>query len=259
MSCTRCNDAGMVMTNEGMLDCACRKERRLAQAIERSGIPARYRAKTFEQYQTAENRSAAEALLYCRRFVEEWPVNREMGLLLYGPIGVGKTHLATAVMLECHRRYGASIAFVDLPQLFTKIKATFDQGWMETEMEILRPLIAADILTIDELAAARHSDWNFAMTEQILNARYNDAKTTILTTNFIDRPLGWKAPRSTPARPQLVGEVDFAARAAEAAPQRRETLGDRIGARMYSRTQEMCVALEIEGEDRRAMARNKRS
>jgi DNA replication protein DnaC len=247
------------MTDKGLIECACRRERKLLQVIERSGIPPRYRRKTFEEYQTPGNRTAAAALLTCRRFVEEWPLNRHLGILLQGPVGVGKTHLGCVVLLECHRRYGASIAFIDLPELFTKIKATFDGGLLETEMEILKPLLAADILAIDELAAARNSDWNFSMTEQILNSRYNADKSTIITTNFPNRPPGWKPTKTAPARPLLVaGDVDFAARAAASSAMRTETLGDRIGARMFSRTQEMCLQIEIDGEDRRAEAGRKR-
>lgn len=260
MSCERCNDVGFVVTDGRASDCTCRRERILAQVVDRSGIPPRYRRKTFEEYLTSSNRSAAAALLMCRQFVEQYPTGRHTGMLLQGPVGVGKTHLTCVMLLECHRRWGATIAFVDLPELFTHIKATFDKGWMETEMEILKPLLSADILAIDEVAAARRSDWNFDMTEQIINSRYNADKATLVTTNYINRPVGWRPERVSAPRPQLVaGEVDFASRAAASSTARQETLGDRVGARMYSRLQEMCVPLEMDGEDQRAAARKRRS
>lgn len=259
MSCDRCNDTGFVMVDSRATDCECRRERRLTQIIERSGIPPRYRGKTFDEYQTKGNPSTTAALLMCRRWAEQWATNRHLGVLLQGPVGVGKTHLACVMLMEAQTRYGASIAFVDLPELFTRIKATFDPGWAETEMEVLKPVLAADILAIDELAAARHSDWNFAMTEQIINSRYNADKATIVTTNYVNQPIGWKPARAP--RPRLVsaGDVDFTAAGAATAATRIETLGDRIGARMWSRVQEMCIPLEMIGDDQREVARRRRS
>lgn len=257
MSCELCNETGwMQREGGGVIDCACRLERKRLQVMERAGIPERYRSKTFEGYDATANRSAAAGLHQAVRFVDEWPTNRHLGMLFTGPVGVGKTHLECTILLECSRRWGARVAFVDLPDLFTRIKATFDPGWQQTELEILRPLLEADILAIDEVGAARSTDWAFAMTEQIINTRYNQDKSTIVTTNFVNRPAGWVQPRGSATRPQLVGD-DYAAIAA--APARQvETLGDRIGARMFSRLQEMCLLIEIDGQDQRAEAGRKR-
>lgn len=257
MNCELCNATGWVQgPTGGVIDCACRIERKRLKVLERAGIPERYRSKSFAGYDATGNKSAAAGLHQAMRFVDEWPTNRHLGLLLTGPVGVGKTHLECSVLIECARRWGAKVAFVDLPDLFTRIKATFDPEIKQTEHEILRPLLAADILAIDEVGAARTTDWAFSMTEQIINTRYNQDKSTIVTTNFINRPLGWSPPRGSGARPQLVGE-DYGA--ITAAPARSvETLGDRIGARMYSRLQEMCLLVEIDGQDRRSEAGRKR-
>jgi DNA replication protein DnaC len=68
----------------------------------------------------------------------------------------------------------------------------------------------------------------------ILNTRYNDRRTTIITTNYANAaPLGAEAGQNGAAR----------------AAMRDETLGDRIGERMRSRLQEMCVVVEMQGED----------
>jgi len=73
----------------------------------------------------------------------------------------------------------------------------------------------------------------------VLNTRYNDKRTTLITTNYADLP------------PAGAGEGKAQSRAA-----REETLGDRIGERMRSRLAEMCVAVEMRGEDfRRTVGR----
>jgi DNA replication protein DnaC len=105
-----------------------------------------------------------------------------------------------------------------------------------TELQVLRPVFEADVLVLDELGAVKPSEWVWDTVSLILNTRYNDNRTTIITTNFADEPAGG-APRSSssisPAR----------------AAAREETLGDRIGERMRSRLQEMCRIVKVDGPD----------
>ena len=67
----------------------------------------------------------------------------------------------------------------------------------------------------------------------ILNTRYNDNRTTIITTNFADEPAASVSRSLSPAR----------------AAAREETLGDRIGERMRSRLHEMCRIVKMDGPD----------
>jgi DNA replication protein DnaC len=107
-----------------------------------------------------------------------------------------------------------------------------------TEMEILRPVFEAEVLVLDELGAVRSTEWVFDTVNYVLNSRYNDNKTTIITTNFPDKPEQDKA------------EIDnLSSRSAADRAARRETLGDRIGERMRSRLHEMCKKVEIDGLD----------
>jgi DNA replication protein DnaC len=79
------------------------------------------------------------------------------------------------------------------------------------------------------LGAVKPTEWVWDTVSLILNTRYNDRRTTIITTNFPDLP---------------PSTASGAARAA-----REETLGDRIGERMRSRLQEMCRKIEMQGQD----------
>jgi DNA replication protein DnaC len=81
------------------------------------------------------------------------------------------------------------------------------------------------------------SDWSWDTTSYILSSRYNESLSTIITTNLENST---KAP--LPANPN-----DMFEKARRANTQ--TTLGDRIGERMRSRLQEMCVVVEMQGED----------
>lgn len=262
LNCEQCDDRGFITTDRGVRDCDCTQEKKRIQKLDRAGIPPRYRRKTFAEYETGDNPTTQRALLICRRFVDEWPTNRHRGIALTGPVGVGKTHLTACILMECSRRWSAEVAFVDLPLLFSQIKATFDAKWMRTEFEILEPLLKADVLAIDELAAARHSDWNFQMTEHILNSRYLADKSTIITTNFPFRAAGWVPTNPPPLTLTPPQPKDFRERLSSIAPVPggfRESLGDRVGARMYSRLTEMAVPIEMDGHDRRLEAGQRRA
>ena len=53
-------------------------------------------------------------------------------------------------------------------------------------MEILRPVFDAEVLVLDELGAVRTTEWVFDTVNYILNSRYNENRTTIITTNYPD-------------------------------------------------------------------------
>jgi len=96
------------------------------------------------------------------------------------------------------------------------------------------------VLVLDELGAVKPTEWVWDTVSLILNTRYNNNRTTIITTNFED---------------QAAAGVNGSLSAARAAS-RAETLGDRIGERMRSRLHEMCRVIKMEGEDFRQTFRS---
>ncbi len=123
--------------------------------------------------------------------------------------------------------------FCDYRELLKQIQNSYNPQVATTEMEILRPVFDAEVLVLDELGAAKPTDWVWDTVALVLNTRYNDKRTTIITTNYADLPPGGA----------LAG-TNGASRAL-----RDETLGDRIGERMRSRLAEMCVVIKMEGQD----------
>ena len=159
---------------------------------------------------------------------------------LSGRVGVGKTHLAVGILKALIRDKGVPCLFCDYRELLKSIQNSFNASVRVTEMEILRPVFDAEVLVIDELGAVRSTEWVFDTVNYMLNSRYNDNKTTIITTNFPDKP-----------EQERVDDRDTFSQAAAEKAARRETLGDRIGERMRSRLHEMCKKVEMEGRDYR--------
>lgn len=206
--------------------------RRLAAAR----IPERHRECTLENFSTkigSVQKSLAEARLKATGFVRAFPSETfGNGLLFVGPCGVGKTHLAVGILHALITERGVAGRFVDCKELLKEIQSSYSANNEQTERQVLRPALEAEVLVLDELGAARRTDWVSDMIEHLLNMRYNDRKTTIITTNLPYASAG----------PAGHGPRDAA---------RHETLGDRIGERMLSRLGEMCVVVEMDGPDYR--------
>ena len=241
--CSLCEGSGLrVVTENGRSmarECSCRASRRVARMLERARIPKRYEHCSLDSYESGfrgADRSLAAAHLRARRYVEGYPVETAgTGLLLTGSIGVGKTHLAVGILQALLSERGATGLFYDYRDLLKQVQNSYNQSVAATELEVLRPVFEAEVLVLDELGAAKPTDWVWDTVAHILNTRYNDRRTTIITTNYPNfAPLG-----AEPASP----------RAAAREAMREETLGDRIGERMRSRLQEMCVVVEMHGED----------
>jgi DNA replication protein DnaC len=177
------------------------------------------------------------------KFVEEYPLENS-GLLLIGDIGTGKTHLAVGILKELVLHKGIGCLFYDYRELLKEIQNSYNDSVKATELSVLQPVFEAEVLVLDELGAVRPSQWVWDTVSLILNTRYNDKRTTIITTNYPDGAA--KDPDANPT-----SEFGRAQRAA-----RKETLGDRIGDRMRSRLHEMCRIVRMEGADFRQTLRS---
>jgi len=247
-NCQLCRGTGwkMVPRSDGSgnaaVPCDCGMEERARRAMERAHIPKRYEHCDFESYVTdladgqtwtsQHAQSLKQAKYITQRFVADYPGATEKGLLFMGPSGVGKTHLAVAALKEMIRR-GHQGLFCDYRELLKEIQASYNPASESTEMGILEPVRTAEILVLDDLGASKPSDWVRDVVGIVLNSRYNEKRTTIITTNFFDRVETKEG--VLPNGRKIVN--------------RDETLADRISDRMRSRLYEMCRTVEVFAPD----------
>jgi DNA replication protein DnaC len=238
--CPICNGVGLVraMDEAGhwvSRPCECQEMEREERRFAAAHIPERYRdcsLDTFDPAYHGAHRTLGDALQTARKFVEAYPVDTaHKGLLFTGSIGVGKTHLAVGVLQRLVRERGVRGLFCDYRELLKNIQNSYNPQVNSTELELLKPVFAAEVLVLDDLGAQKPNEWVWDTVALILNTRYNDKLSTIITTNYPDLAAG-------------NGAKTDAERAA-----REPTLGDRIGDRMLSRLAEMCIRVEMTGKD----------
>jgi len=216
--------------------CDCRLQARTLALLAAARIPKRYEHCELSNFDfDGPHRSLSPARMGACKFVEEYPLENT-GLLLIGSIGVGKTHLAVGIIKELILGKGIACLFYDYRELLKEIQNCYNDSVKATELDVLRPVFETEVLVLDELGAVKPTEWVWDTVSLILNTRYNDNRTTIITTNFDDKPAG-----------EVAGPRGAA---------REETLGDRIGERMRSRLHEMCRIIKMEGEDFRQKFRS---
>jgi DNA replication protein DnaC len=234
MSCPLCDDTGWkAVTVDGVrrvARCDCWRDGLTAALLEQARVPPRYRKCDLDSFVLYPNENLINAVNKTRRFVEEYPVNQK-GLCLIGPPGIGKTHLAVAALRRVVITKGARGLFYDTRDLLRVIRSTYNPLVRTAEMDILRPVMEADLLVLDDLGSEKTSEWVEETMNLIVNTRYNQRRHTIFTSNYEDRP-------------EEAGGDD-----ADASTRRDFTLKERIGFRIHSRLHEMCDFLEFEGAD----------
>lgn len=144
---------------------------------------------------------------------------------IHGPVGCGKTHLLCALLRETS--YGVSSRFLSSDELLQLIKDSYGQkmipSWEREEDEqrigtILDYLCEIEILALDDLGAERITSWSTSTISHIINRRYNDMKSTYISSNL-----------------------------------NLNELSEQFDARISSRLSQMCICIHLDGADRRIL------
>jgi DNA replication protein DnaC len=228
-ACPVCKGFGVLETPQGrVVACRCQAGGLAEARLRAAQIPERYRNCKLENYIVHRDAPPSQHLAKLRaiRFVEEWK-SGSYGLLFIGRVGVGKTHLAAAILRSLVEDCGVRGIFCDFSDLLERIQATFSKANTDSAEDVLVPYRDAELLVLDELGARRPTDWVRDVLYGLINTRYNRQRITIVTSNY--------------------GDV--------AASPGDETLEGRVGALVRSRLHEMCVPVLIEGDDYRRKQR----
>jgi DNA replication protein DnaC len=218
--CPDCQGSGFLLDeNDEAVPCRCREARvrRARSAGVSSVIPRRYRGVSFERAPVPD--LDPQVVRQVRRFVDqiESRLATGRGLWFTGDIGTGKTTLAMLVS-KAAIDAGHSVAIYSVPRLLAEIRDCYDADPGERSyMEFFQRLVSVDLLHLEDLGAEKQTDWVLEQLYSLINERYEQERSIIVTTNLAE-----------------------------------SQLEEQIGHRIVSRIVEMCGdPLPLYGEDRR--------
>ena len=164
-------------------------------------IPASMRGRmTFESFQVAADGSLTneerQALAGTHAYIQRWAErDRPDGwLLLLGPCGVGKTHLAVAAAVERQSR-GDDVYFATIADLLDQLRGTFSDDSPIAHADLMQRIRTSQLLVLDDMGAERHTPFAEDKLFQIVNHRYEERLPTIVTTSVFPADLGDMRPR----------------------------------------------------------------
>ena len=155
------------------------REATLDRRLKEAGVPLRYRTgeASLDTY-VPKTRGQMDALAAVRDLLAGKP---PYALLLVGPNGTGKTHLAASAVAQIVRG-GGDACFTTHQDLLLKIKATFGGG-EDSEWNLVRTHRSYAFLAQDDIAVEQTTAFAAGTLFNVLNYRIDEALPTILTTN----------------------------------------------------------------------------
>lgn len=148
-----------------------------------SGVPARFSAASFDGFDR-RTPSIGAALDAAQQYIAAFPDNAKAGrcLILAGPAGTGKTHLACAAIRSlCDQ--GRRAQYVKLGDAIRRLRDTWRRDGDETELQVLREYRHADLLVLDEVGVQYGTEGEKVHAFDIIDGRYADMRPTIICTN----------------------------------------------------------------------------
>jgi DNA replication protein DnaC len=222
--CASCDDTGWKpVVLDGVtkvVRCDCWRQQLYQSLLKSARVPRRYEHCEFANFETHTD-SQRDAFRRATRIVDDFPTV-DRGLLLFGDHGVGKTHLAVALMRETIRRKGARAVFYEVPDLLKLVRDTYNRQVETTELDVLRPVLEAELLVLDDLGRESKSVWVEETLGLVINTRYSERRLTVFTSNLAD------VDNTEPT-----------------------SFAFQLGLRIRSRLKEMCDWVKVEGVDTR--------
>ena len=212
--CPLCDGYGNIIDEKGARLCICVRKRSLENEIASARIPSQFIESTLDNFEIPSTRLAS-AQQKALNYIKNYSSQNNKGLFIYGPTGVGKTHLAAGILRSLIEK-GFDGVFYNIVDLLDTIKATYDPNNSYSDKNRLEMELNRQIFVLDDFGVQKTSSWVSDRLYALINRRYQDCKTLLITSNI-----------------KMVN------------------LGTQVDTRLFSRIVSMCDEIEISGDDYR--------
>lgn len=159
------------------------KQIRLNSIFKNSLMDEKFKQCTFENWN--HDIGSEKIFNICSKYASNFTKAKEdnLGLMLYGEPGNGKTHAVSCIANYLMLR-GIPTICVSINKMLERIKETYSSYGKEGEETVLKSLSNADLLIIDDLGTEQKNEWSAAKIYNIMDSRYRNGLPTIITTNI---------------------------------------------------------------------------
>jgi DNA replication protein DnaC len=187
-----CDGSGWIVgPEETARPCDCRKRRIEKARVSglRGTLPKRYMGVSFDRppvSDMARRPGLAGTVGAIREICEDIGerLDRGDGAWLMGDVGTGKTSLAMLVS-KAALEAGHSVAIYSMPRLLARIRRTYDaESGEDGYLSFFDRLTSVDLLHIDDLGAEKRTDWVLEQLYAIVDRRYEEQRSMVVTTNL---------------------------------------------------------------------------
>ena len=232
--CHLCHGRAQLVENKYAKSCQLTSPVLISRLINNAQIPARYAHAHLADFANKTG-NCQNLIQRITSWEKQLTQSQERGLLISGPVGIGKTFILASIAKSLAIR-GIKVRFIDFFQLITQIKACYANH--QSEQTLLMPLLDVDVLVIDELGKGRNTDFELTILDQLIMGRYNQKKVIVASTNCTIL---------SNETTDSYGESNL--QRSVFAPDDFGTLESRVGKRIYSRLVETNFFFSLKGED----------
>ena len=152
-------------------------QREKLERYQKSGVPERYFKESLDTYKI-KNKMQATAAKAATNFLHAAKCGEFKSLVILGNAGTGKTHLACAIIREAGGKYRTA------PDIVEEMRRAKSFTANDTEADIIDYYGRVKFLVIDEIGRGISATEEKYMIYQLVNARYNTRKPTVLISNL---------------------------------------------------------------------------
>nr|AGF93127.1 DNA replication protein DnaC [uncultured organism] len=160
-----------------------KKTKKINEKIYRADIPSSYSGTLLSGFDP-QNESQRSGLDTSERYIERWEYVKEngLGIIFFGGVGVGKTHLAVGILDKLIKEYMIDGKFITIERWLSQVKGAMDYV-EQTQEELISSLESCDLAVLDELAVEYLTNWEEKTLRRVIDYRVKNDKPIITTTN----------------------------------------------------------------------------
>jgi DNA replication protein DnaC len=185
--CSICQDREIILVEQAdgsfsARNCECKARKVQKRLFKASGLTEEQSALRLDDFKPDED--TRQMYLLAQNYIDRQLWKENKGFAFVGSVGSGKTMLAQIIASEIMLDKKTSVIFLPTTSLMAELRvAQFSDGGAEYEQRIDR-LINADVVIFDDVGKEKPTEWVQTQYFRIIDGRYNQNKTTSLTSNY---------------------------------------------------------------------------